>query len=273
GKVYWLKVYGIPTAGRQARGTAIVNLLQIEQGEKITAYIPVSGFDEKHFLLMVTKKGTAKKTALTEFSNPRKSGIIAISLDEGDKLVSVKLTDGTKNFVIGTKHGKAIRFNENDVRSMGRNAGGVRGIRLLGEDEVVSAAVVEEGSTLLTVTENGYGKRTEFEEYRAMNRGGQGVITIDVSIRNGNVVDIRTVHEDDEIMVTTSKGIVIRVPVSGIKVQGRNTQGVRIMKVDGGDRVVGVATLAKEEEKVVQEKLEDAATEEEKTQMNAENQG
>ncbi|MDP3103525.1 MAG: DNA gyrase subunit A [Candidatus Methanoperedens sp.] len=261
GKVYWLKVYGIPTAGRQARGTAIVNLLQIEQGEKITAYIPVSGFDEKHFLLMVTKKGTAKKTALTEFSNPRKSGIIAISLDEGDKLVSVKLTDGTKNFVIGTKHGKAIRFNENDVRSMGRNAGGVRGIRLLGEDEVVSAAVVEEGSTLLTVTENGYGKRTEFEEYRAMNRGGQGVITIDVSIRNGNVVDIRTVHEDDEIMVTTSKGIVIRVPVSGIKVQGRNTQGVRIMKVDGGDRVVGVARLAKEEEKVVQEKLEDAAPE------------
>lgn len=273
GKVYWLKVYGIPTAGRQARGTAIVNLLQIEQGEKITAYTPVSGFDEKHFLLMVTKKGTAKKTALTEFSNPRKSGIIAISLDEGDKLVSVKLTDGTKNFVIGTKHGKAIRFNENDVRSMGRNAGGVRGIRLLGEDEVVSAAVVEEGSTLLTVTENGYGKRTEFEEYRAMNRGGQGVITIDVSIRNGNVVDIRTVHEDDEIMVTTSKGIVIRVPVSGIKVQGRNTQGVRIMKVDGGDRVVGVATLAKEEEKVVQEKLEDVAPEEEKTQMNAENQG
>jgi len=272
GKVYWLKVYGIPTAGRQARGTAIVNLLQIEQGENITAYTPVSGFDEKHFLLMVTKKGTAKKTALTEFSNPRKSGIIAISLDEGDKLVSVKLTDGTKNFVIGTKHGKAIRFNENDVRSMGRNAGGVRGIRLLGEDEVVSAAVVEEGSTLLTVTENGYGKRTEFEEYRAMNRGGQGVITIDVSIRNGNVVDIRTVHEDDEIMVTTSKGIVIRVPVSGIKVQGRNTQGVRIMKVDGGDRVVGVARLAKEEEKVVQEKLEDAATEEEKTEMNAEKQ-
>ncbi len=256
GKVYWLKVYGIPTAGRQARGTAIVNLLQIEQGEKITAYTPVSGFDEKHFLLMVTKKGTAKKTALTEFSNPRKSGIIAISLEDGDKLVSVKLTDGTKDVVIGTKHGKAIRFNENDVRDMGRGAYGVRGIRLVGEDEVVSAAVVEEGSTLLTVTENGYGKRTIFEEYRAMNRGGQGVITIDVSIRNGNVVDIRTVHEDDEIMVTTSKGIIIRVPVSGIKVQGRNTQGVRIMKVDGGDRVVGVARLAKEEESGEEKKLE-----------------
>ncbi|TRZ90283.1 MAG: DNA gyrase subunit A [Methanosarcinales archaeon] len=272
GKVYWLKVYGIPTAGRQARGTAIVNLLQIEQGEKITAYTPVSGFDEKHFLFMVTKKGTAKKTALTEFSNPRKSGIIAISLDEGDKLVSVKLTDGTKDFVIGTKHGKAIRFNENDVRGMGRNAGGVRGIRLVGEDEVVSTAVVEDGSTLLTVTENGYGKRTIFEEYRAMNRGGQGVITIDVSIRNGNVVDIRTVHEDDEIMVTTSKGIIIRVPVSGIKVQGRNTQGVRIMKVDGGDRVVGVARFAKEEENEDQKTLDEVATEEKKLQTKEDEQ-
>lgn len=261
GKVYWLKVYGIPTAGRQGRGTAIVNLLQIEQGENITAYTPVSGFDEKHFLLMATKKGTAKKTALTEFSNPRKSGIIAISLEDGDKLVSVKLTDGTKDVVIGTKHGKAIRFNENDVRGMGRNAGGVRGIKLVGEDEVVSAAVVEEGSTLLTVTENGYGKRTIFEEYRAMNRGGQGVITIDVSIRNGNVVDIRTVHEDDEIMVTTSKGIIIRVPVKGIRVQGRNTQGVRIMNVEEGDRVVGVATLVKEEENGEEKKLEEAVPE------------
>lgn len=248
GKVYWLKVYGIPEAGRQARGTAIVNLLQLEQGEKINAYIPISKFDEKHYLLMVTKKGTAKKTALTDFSNPRKTGIIAISLDEGDKLVSVKLTDGTKEVVIGTKHGKAIRFNENDVRDMGRGAYGVRGMRLVGEDEVVSMAVVEESTTLLTVTENGFGKRTEFEEYRTSNRGGQGVITIDVNVRNGNVVDIRSVREDDEIMVTTSNGIIIRVPVSGIRVQGRNTQGVKIMNVGEKDRVVGVATLAKEEE-------------------------
>ncbi len=248
GKVYWLKVYEIPTAGRQARGTAIVNLLQLEQGEKISAYIPINKFDDKHFLLMVTKKGTAKKTALSEFSNPRKTGIIAISLEEGDRLVSVKLTDGTKEMVIGTKHGKAIRFNENDVRDMGRGAYGVRGVRLIGEDEVVSAAVVEEGATLLTVTENGFGKRTVFEEYRTSNRGGQGVITIDVNVRNGNVVDIRTVHEDDEIMVTTSKGIIIRVPVKGIRVQGRNTQGVKIMNVEEKDRVVGVATLAKEEE-------------------------
>ncbi len=268
GKVYWLKVYEIPTAGRQARGTAIVNLLQIEQGEMISAYIPINTFDEKHYLLMVTKKGTAKKTALSEFSNPRKTGIIAISLDDGDKLVSVKLTDGTKDFIIGTKHGKAIRFNENDVRDMGRGAYGVRGVKLISEDEVVSTAVVEEDATLLTVTENGFGKRTGFEEYRTMNRGGQGVITIDVSLRNGKVVDIRTVHEDDEIMVTTSKGIIIRVPAKGIRVQGRNTQGVKIMNVEGGDRVVGVARLAKEEEngeeKVVQEKLDDGAEKEKK---------
>lgn len=248
GKVYWLKVYEIPEAGRQARGTAIVNLLQLEQGEKINAYIPISKFDEKHYLLMVTKKGTAKKTALSEFSNPRKTGIIAISLDEGDKLVSVKLTDGTKEVVIGTKHGKAIRFNENDVRDMGRGAYGVRGMKLVGEDEVVSMALVEEGTTLLTVTEHGFGKRTGFEEYRTSNRGGQGVITIDVNVRNGNVVDIRSVREDDEIMVTTSNGIIIRVPVSGIRVQGRATQGVKIMNVGEKDRVVGVATLAKEEE-------------------------
>ena len=248
GKVYWLKVYEVPSAGRQARGTAIVNLLQLEKEEKISAYIPINNFDNIHYLIMVTKKGTTKKVVLSEFSNPRKTGIIAISLDDGDKLVSVKLTDGTKDIVIGTKYGKAIRFNENDVRDMGRNAHGVRGVKLIGDDEVVSTAVVETGYTLLTITENGYGKRTGFEEYRVMNRGGQGVITIDVSFRNGNVVNIRAVHENDDIMVTTSKGIIIRVPVNGIRVQGRNTQGVKIMNVEKGDRVVGVATMAKEEE-------------------------
>lgn len=248
GKVYWLKVYEIPTAGRQARGTAIVNLLQIEQGEKINAFVPISKFDDAHYLLMVTKKGTAKRTSLSAFSNPRKAGIIAVSLDDGDKLVSVKLTDGTKDVIIGTKHGKAIRFNETDVRDMGRSAYGVRGVKLVGEDEVVSTAVVEEGATLLTVTENGYGKRTGFEEYRTMNRGGQGVITIDVGVRNGAVVDIKAVHEDDEIMVTTSSGIIIRVPIKDIRVQGRNTQGVRIMSVEPGDKVVAVARVVKEEE-------------------------
>jgi len=248
GKVYWLKVYEIPAAGRQARGTAIVNLLQLEKEEKISAYIPISKFDNTHYLIMVTKKGIAKKVVLSEFSNPRKTGIIAISLDNGDKLISVKLTDGKKEVVISTKYGKAIRFNENDVRDMGRGAHGVRGVKLIGEDEVVSTAIVEKDYTLLTITENGYGKRTEFGEYRTMNRGGQGVITIDVSFRNGPVVNIRSVHENDDIMVTTSKGIIIRVPVKSIRIQGRNTQGVKIMNVETGDRVVGVTTMAKDED-------------------------
>ena len=247
GKVYWLKVHEIPEVGRQARGTAIVNLLQLEKEEKINAYIPINKFDEGHYLLMITRKGTAKKTELTEFANLRKTGIIAISLDEGDKLVSVRLTDGTKEIMIGTKHGQAIRFNERGVRYMGRTAHGVRGIKLIGGDEVVSMAIVEKDMTLFTITENGFGKRTIFDEYRTSNRGGQGVITIDTNERNGNVVDIRTVREDDEIMVTTSNGIIIRVPVNGIRIQGRNTQGVKIMNVRDNDRVVGVASLVKSE--------------------------
>lgn len=247
GKVYVIKVHEIPEVGRQARGTAIVNLLQLEKEEKVSAYIPISKFDERHYLLMVTRQGTAKKTELTEFSNLRKTGIVAINLDEGDKLVSVRLTDGTKEIMIGTKHGQAIRFNESDVRHMGRTARGVRGVKLVGNDEVVSMAIVEKGATLATITENGFGKRTTFDEYRTSNRAGQGVITIDTNERNGNVVDIRTVRDDEELMVTTSNGIIIRIPVNGIRVQGRNTQGVKIMNVGDNDRVVGVASLVKSE--------------------------
>jgi DNA gyrase subunit A len=247
GKVYWLKVHEIPEVGRQARGTAIVNLLQLEKEERINAYIPISRFDDKRYLLMITKKGTAKKTKLSEFSNLRKTGIIAINLDEGDKLVSVRLTDGKKEIMIGTKHGQAIRFVEDDVRDMGRTARGVRGIKLVGGDEVVSMAIVEKDMTLFTITENGFGKRTAFDEYRTSNRGGQGVITIDTNTRNGKVVDIRTVNDDDEMMITTSNGIIIRIPVKGIRVQGRNTQGVKIMNVTDNDKVVGVASLIKSE--------------------------
>ncbi len=247
GKVFWKKVYEVPEVGRQARGTAIVNLLQLEKDEKVSAYIPINTFDENRFLLMVTRKGTAKKTRLTEFTNLRKTGIIAINLDEGDKLVSVRLTDGTKEIMIGTKHGQAIRFEEVDVRDMGRTTRGVRGIKLVGDDEVVSMSTVENGATLATITENGFGKRTTFDEYRTSNRGGQGVITIDTNERNGDVVDIRTVRDDDELMVSTSNGIIIRIPVNGIRIQGRNTQGVRIMNVGDNDRVVGVASLVKSE--------------------------
>lgn len=247
GKVYWLKVYEIPTASRQARGTAIVNLLQIEKNERINTYIPINRFDYNHYLFMVTKKGIVKKTTLSAFSNPRKTGIIAISLNDGDELVCVKLTDGNQEVVIGTKHGKAIRFSEKEVRSTGRGAYGVIGMKLVGDDEVVSGALVEEKATLLTVTENGYGKRTVFEEYRTTGRGGQGVITVHVNAKIGGVVDIRSVKEEDEIMLTTSKGIIIRVPVRGIPIHGRNTQGVRIMKLEQNDKVVGVATLARED--------------------------
>lgn len=248
GKVYWLRTYEIPAAGRQARGTAIVNLLQLENKEKISAYIPISNFDDMHFLIMVTKRGITKKVVLSEFSSPRKIGIIAISLDDGDKLVSVKLTDGTKDVVISTRYGNAIRFNESVVRHMGRGAHGVIGIKLIENDEVVSTTIVEKGYTLLTITENGYGKRTEFREYRITNRGGLGVITIDVNIRNGPVVNIIAVHDSDDVIITTSKGIIIRIPANGIRIQGRNTQGVKIMNVENGDRVVGVTTIPKDEE-------------------------
>ena len=246
GKVYWLKVYSIPSLTKQAKGTAIINIVQLEKDEQITAYIPVKKFDDKHFLVMVTKNGTIKKVNLDKFSHPRTTGIYAISLDEGDKLISVKLTNGNDHILIGTKHGQAIRFKESILRPTGRTAYGVIGMKLHGKDKVISMDIVKKGCSLLTVSENGYGKRTNFSEYRVTNRGGTGIITINTDERNGNVVDIRSVKEDDEIIVSTASGITIRVPVKGITLQGRATSGVRIMRVDKGDKVVGVAPLAKE---------------------------
>jgi len=246
GKVYWLKVYSIPSLTKQAKGTAIINIVQLEKDEQITAYIPVKKFDDKHFLVMVTKNGTIKKVNLDKFSHPRTTGIYAISLDEGDKLISVKLTNGNDHILIGTKHGQAIRFKESILRPTGRTAYGVIGMKLHGKDKVISMDIVKKGCSLLTVSENGYGKRTNFSEYRVTNRGGTGIITINTDERNGDVVDIRSVKEDDEIIVSTASGITIRVPVKGITLQGRATSGVRIMRVDKGDKVVGVAPLAKE---------------------------
>jgi DNA gyrase subunit A len=186
-----------------------------------------------------------KKSRLSDFSNPRKAGIIAINLPDDDELVNVALTDGSKDVVLVSKHGKAIRFSENDVRPMGRNAYGVHGIKLEQGDKVVSLDVVDENASLLTITENGFGKRTEFAEYRTLHRGGKGVITIATSLRNGSVVNVKAVREEDEVMITTSDGI-IRVPVKDIRVQGRNTQGVKIMDVHQGDKVVGVARIESE---------------------------
>jgi DNA gyrase subunit A len=253
GRVYWLKVYEIPDASRQSRGKAIINLIEVDNDENITAQIPVKAFKDDQYLIMATDCGVVKKTVLSAFSNPRRSGIIAITLDEGDELKIVKLTDGHKDIIIGSRHGKAIRFSEADVRATGRGARGVRGIRLIGDDCVVGMDIVRDDATLLTITENGFGKRTQFGEYRKMNRGGQGVITIISSIRNGMVVDVKAINETDELMVTTSGGIIIRVPVSDIRIQGRNTQGVKIMNVKNKDKVIAVARVVVDNDKISNE--------------------
>ncbi|MFZ2500092.1 DNA gyrase subunit A [Methanosarcina sp.] len=256
GRLYWQKVYEIPEGSRQSRGKAIVNLLELQEGEMVNAMIPVKKFAEDRYLLMATRAGTIKKTPLSEFRNPRKAGIIAVSLDDGDELVKVLLTDGKKEVVMVSKKGKAIRFSEEDVRPMGRTARGVRGMTLDGpDDEVVSMDLVDETTTLLTITDNGFGKRTEYHQYPAHRRGGKGVITIVTNIRNGSVSNVKSVAEDDELMFTSAEGIIIRIPAKGISVQGRNTQGVRIMNIKSGDKVVGMARIKAETEDEKQLKL------------------
>jgi DNA gyrase subunit A len=245
GRVYWKKVYEVPESGRYSRGKAIVNLLQIKEGEYITASIPIKEFDE-HYLFMATRKGKVKKTPLVAFSNPRRTGIIAINLAEGDELVSVAKTDGSHEVILGTKQGKAIRFSEGEVRPMGRIAAGVRGIRLAKGDEVVGMVVTKESPTLLAVTENGYGKRTPLEEYPLQRRGGKGVININTSPRNGLVVGIKGVHEGDELVLMSSQGIAIRLPVREISVLRRNTQGVKLMRLAEGDKVQAVERIIEE---------------------------
>jgi DNA gyrase subunit A len=227
GKVYWLKAYYLPEGSRHSQGKAIVNLLQLEQGENITAYIPIKEFSPGQYLVMATKTGIIKKTSLDAYSNPRKGGIIAVNLQEGDKLIDVMLTDGRQEIVLATKKGIAVRFDENDVRAVGRNSIGVIGIRLHEGDEVIGMIAVEQGKSLLTITENGYGKRTDLEEYHAINRGGQGVINIITNERNGNVVTILPIGNDEEFMTITKDGVAIRIPASGISVIGRNTQEIR----------------------------------------------
>jgi len=258
GRLYWQKVYEIPEGSRQSRGKAIVNLLELREGEMVNAMIPVKEFTEDRYLLMATRAGTIKKTPLSEFRNPRKAGIIAVSLDEGDELVKVLLTDGKQEIVMVSKKGKSIRFSEGDVRPMGRTARGVRGMTLDGPgDEVVSLDLVDETTTLLTVTENGFGKRTEYSQYPAHRRGGKGVITIVTNLRNGSVSNVKSVAEDDELMFTSAEGIIIRIPAKDISIQGRNTQGVRIMNMKSGDKVVGMARIKAEDEDQKQLRLTD----------------
>lgn len=253
GRLYWQKVYEIPEGSRQSKGKAIVNLLELQEGEMVNAMISVEEFAEDKYLFMATRAGTVKKTPLSEFKNPRRAGIIAVSLDEGDELVKVLLTDGKKEIVMVSKKGKAIRFSEDDVRPMGRTARGVRGMTLEGpDDEVVSLDLVDETTTLLTVTDNGFGKRTEYSQYPAHRRGGKGVITIVTNLRNGFVSNVKSVAEDDELMFTSAEGIIIRIPAKGISIQGRNTQGVRVMNIKSGDKVSGMARIknGKEDEKL-----------------------
>lgn len=247
GRVYWMKVYDIPEMARTARGRSIANLLRLQDNETPTAVLPVSQFEEK-FVLFSTAKGTVKKTALGAFSRPRPSGIIAIGLDPADSLINVQLVSDDDEVVLGTRQGMAIRFKHTDVRAMGRGAGGVRGISLDRDDEVVDMAVIRPGMSLLTVCENGHGKRTDIEEYRLQKRGGSGVINIRTTERNGLVVALKSVTDADELMFITAQGIMLRTAVAQLREIGRATQGVRLIKPDENDKVVSVARIAKEDD-------------------------
>ncbi len=243
GRVHWKKVFELPQGGRATKGKAIVNLLELEKGETVTTMVAVSAFTEDRYLIFATENGIVKKTELTAFSNPRKAGINAISLDEGDRLLSVWMTTGNDEIVLATKKGMAIRFKEEDVRPMGRTARGVTGIRLAKDDKVVGMVVCREEAHLLTVTTKGYGKRTEVSQYRKIKRGGKGVKDIQTNERNGDVIGILKVFDDDEFMMITKKGIAIRTSVNGIRMISRNTQGVRLIKLDSGDEVGAIGGL------------------------------
>ncbi|MHB1540331.1 MAG: DNA gyrase subunit A [Steroidobacteraceae bacterium] len=242
GKVYWLKVYELPQAGRASAGKPMVNLLPLEPGEKINALLPVKDYDEQHYVFMATSQGTVKKTPLTSFSRPRASGIIAVDLRENDKLVGVALTDGQREIVLVTSGGKAIRFPEHEVRAMGRDAAGVRGIRLGADQEVIALIVVAEGE-VLTASAAGYGKRTPIAEFPLQGRGGQGVIALQTSERNGAAVAALQVLPGQEIMLISSNGTLVRTAVDEISVLGRNTQGVRLIRLDDGERLVGIERI------------------------------
>jgi len=250
GQMHWLRVHRIPEAGRASRGTALVNLIQLEEGEKITAMLSVANFEGERFVVMATRNGYVKKTVLSAYSNPRSGGIRAIQLEEGDHLMSVMLTDGQHDIFLATKTGLTNRFSEQEVRAVGRVSVGVYGIRLHEGDALVGMEVLEPNSQalFLTVTENGYGKRTHFSEYARHGRGGRGVIAIQTDARNGSVVAALKVVPDDEVMLVTSGGKIIRIAVSDIRVISRNTKGVRLINMEKGEKVVGVACLAEKEE-------------------------
>src|SRR5207237_5163421 len=244
GKLYWLKVFEVPAGSRSARGKPIVNMFPLEQGEKITAVVPVKEFDEDHYVFMATAQGTVKKTPLDEFSRPRPSGIIAVGLGEGDYLVGAALTDGKYDVMLFSSEGKAVRFEESDVRPMGRQATGVRGMRLgEGQRVVCMLAANNESKGVLTATENGFGKRTALGEYPRHGRGGQGVISIQTSERNGRVVGAVLVEDTDEVMLISTGGVLIRTSVAQIREQGRSTQGVTLIALSDGEKLAGMERI------------------------------
>lgn len=251
GRVYWLKVYKIPEAGRTAKGKPIVNLLNLSTNERVQAVLPVKEFKENWFVTMVTKSGIIKKTSLEAFSRPMKKGIIALTTDEGDTLVDAKVTTGNQHVVLVSKSGQSIRFEETDVRPMGRSARGVAGMRLDGGDEVIGMAIVEVDSQkeqLLTVTQNGYGKRTLMEEYRTQGRGGSGIMTMKITEKNGPIVAVRQVADEDELILASDKGKVIRTRVSEISEVGRVAQGVRLINLEEGEQVAAVAKIVEKDD-------------------------
>ncbi len=250
GKCHWLKVHRIPKVGRLARGKAIINLLQLEQNEKIEAYVTVRDFDLPNYVLMVTRNGVIKKTALNAFSRPRVNGIIAIKLIDGDQLIDARITEGDNHIILATRNGYANRFDENDARAMGRNSQGVRGIRLREGDRVVAMVVIKREGTLLAISENGFGKRTDINSYKATKRGSKGVITLKTTKRNGHLISLLEVVDNDDLMIVTREGMIIRQAVGKISVIGRNTQGVKLIELNKNDKVFDLTRIASEEEEI-----------------------
>jgi DNA gyrase subunit A len=248
GRVHWVKVYDVPNLGPATRGKALVNLIQLEEGERVAAMTTTREFPEDKFLLFATRNGLVKKTVLSAYGNTRAAGIIAINLEEGDELLSVHITDGQRQVVLGTKDGMAIKFTETDVRATGRDTTGVKGIELRAGDHVVEMDPVDESAMLLSVTENGYGKRTDVSEYRHQGRGGSGVINVKLTEKNGPVVGIKAVAEGDHLLLITEKGILIRIAVADVRETGRAAIGVRLIDLEPGDKVVAVAKLEEREE-------------------------
>jgi DNA gyrase subunit A len=248
GRVFWLKVHEIPAAGRAAKGKPVVNLINVSPDTKVSAILPIREFRDDQFLLFATVKGTVKKTALSAYANPRSNGIKAIKIEEGDELMDVQLTFGTNDIVLATRHGLSIRFHEQDVREMGRDTTGVKGIELGPRDEVIGMVVIKRDATLLVVAEKGIGKCSPIDDYRVQKRGGKGIITIHRTEKTGDAVSIMEVLPEDELMLMTKQGVLIRMSVKGIRVAGRNTQGVKLVNLDAADLVMAVARVVPEEE-------------------------